>query len=271
MASDDCVRKQTDFYDPTAVIVDLQDYEKEFRPSVFLSKYYNATSPSDVSLFLKHKLQCFHESFLTVPDRVKVLDYGAGPSVALTISAATKASEIVLADYCEENLKFLSNWLNFDPDAFDWSPYFAYVVQNLEGKDEYQARERQDQVRKITKAVVHCDINHDPPIERGYDGLYDVVMCSLVIAGVSRTPEKYSSNILRLSQLVKPGGRIFFYDAANKIGYYTIGDRNFPNIYTTDEFALTAFRDAGFVNISVKHCYVGNPDIVFRFISAKKS
>ena len=263
-------RKQTHFYDPMAVIVDLQDYKQEFRPSVFLSKYYNATSRSDVSIFLKHKLQCFHESFQTVPDGVKVLDYGAGPSVALTISAATKASEIVLADYCEESLKFLKKWLNCESDAFDWSPYFAYVVQNLEGKDEYQALQRQDQVRKITKAVVHCDINHDPPIERGYDGLYDVVTCSLVIGGASRTPEIYCSNIARLGQLVKPGGRIFFYDVENKIGYYTIGDRNFPNIYTTDELALAAFRDAGFFNVSVKHCHVGNPDIVFRFISAEK-
>ena len=54
--------------------------------------------------------------------------------MALTISAATEALEIVLVGYCEENSQKLAKYC--DPDTFDWSPYFAYVVQNLEGKDE---------------------------------------------------------------------------------------------------------------------------------------
>ena len=40
------------------------------------------------------------------------------------ISAAPKASEIILADYAEPNREYLKRWLAKDPSAQDWSPYF---------------------------------------------------------------------------------------------------------------------------------------------------
>ena len=116
----------------------------EFQSTAYLNYYYKDFSP-----FVKHRVQCLHESFQTVPCGVKVLDYGSGPVMLCTISAAAKASEIVFADYTENNRKCLRQWLNSEPDAFDWSPQFNYVVQDLEGKGEKEAREREDQVKKI--------------------------------------------------------------------------------------------------------------------------
>ena len=259
------------FYNPKATNVLLKDYKKAFQPSVFLKQYYEAFSPSDISLYLKQKLLCFHDSFLTVPNGLKVLDYGAGPSIASAISAATKASDIVLAEYAEENIEFLDQWLNCEPNAFDWSPYFTYVVQELEGGGEEQVKERETKVRKLIKGLVHCDIRKDPPIQQGYDTQYDVVMCSLVLEGASSTQEEYCSNVARLVQLVKPGGSIFYYGVENKIGYYTIGDRSFPNIHITDELALKAFRDAGVDDASLKECPVGDCNVKFIFIGGKRS
>ena len=270
MTSDDGgVAQCSKFYNPKAKTVLMKNYQEEFEPSLFL-KYYEASKPSEISPFLKQKLQCFHESFLTVPNGVKVLDYGAGPTIALAISSATKASDIVLADFCEKNLKFINGWLNYEADAFDWSPYFAYVVQELEGKGEKEAKEREQIVRKLIKVVVPCDINNDPPIEQGFDTLYDVVMCSLVIDGASNTIEEYHRNIARLGQLVKPGGLVFYYGVQNKIGYYTIGERNFPSVYVTDELVLTAFRDAGFHDLSLKQCHVGDPNYIFRYVTGTR-
>ena len=140
------------------------------------------------------KLQCLHESFLNTQAGVKVLDYGAGPVIASTISAATKASEIILADYIEHNCFSLRQWLNCDPQAFDWSPYISYVVETLEEKNDLDGKVRQQQVRGLVKAVVHCDITQDPPIEEGHNQLYDVVMCSLVVEGASSTEDDYCSN-----------------------------------------------------------------------------
>ena len=61
---------------------------------------------------------------------------------------------------------------------FDWSPYFSRVVQGVEGKSEKEAVERQELVRRAVKAVVHCDITQNPPIEKGYDQEYDELTMS---------------------------------------------------------------------------------------------
>ena len=253
------------FYDPNAVIVSRDDYEEEFKPSVFLN-YYKASCSSDISPFVKHRLQCLHESFQTIPNDVKVLDYGAGPIILSAISAATKASEIVLADYTNNNLKYVRQWLNSEPGAFDWSTHFNYIVQELEGEGEREARERQDHVRRLVKAVVHCDITQNPPIERGFDHPYDVVICCLVLEGTARTQEEYFLGMSRLATLIKPGGSLFYYGAEDNKGYYTVGDRNFPTLQVSEELALKAFAAAGFGNVVVSHPPQVDATKSFRFI-----
>ena len=78
--------------------------------------------PDIISGRLKHTLRCYHEAFQTIPHGVTVLDYGAGPVIMSTISAATKASEIVLSDYTDSNRIALRQWLDGERAAFDWSP-----------------------------------------------------------------------------------------------------------------------------------------------------
>ena len=188
------------------------------------------------------------------------------------ISAATKASEIFLSDYVDQNCQILRKWIDEDADSFDWSPHFDIVVRELEGKSEKEVKERQDQVRKLVKAVVHCDITQDPPIECGYDQLYDVVICSLVMEGSARNHDEYVSNVVRLGKLVKPGGLIMIYGIENKVGYYMVGGRKFPNVHVTAEFAVSTLQEAGFVEITVDKCFPAETsDKIFRFIQGTKS
>ena len=253
------------FYDPNASKVSRDDYEEEFKPSVFLN-YYKAETATAISPFIKHRVQCFHESFQTVPRGVKVLDYGSGPVILCCISAAAKASEIVLADYTENNRKCLRQWLNSEPDAFDWSPHFNYIVQDLEGKGENEARNREDQFKKISKNVVHCDITQNPPIENGFDVLYDVVICCLVLEASASIQDEYYECLKRLATLIKPGGSIFYYGAENRAGYYTVGDRSFPTVCVSEQMALEAFKNAGFSDITINRAPEFEPDKSFRFI-----
>ena len=201
-----------------------------------------------------------------VPRGVKVLDYGSGPVILCSISAAAKASEIVLAEYTENNRKCLRQWLNSEPDAFDWSPHFDYVVQDLEGKGENEARNREDQLKKISKNVVHCDITQSPPIESGFDVLYDVVICCLVLEASASTQDEYYECLKRLATLIKPGGSIFYYGAENRAGYYTVGDRSFPTVCVSEQMALEAFKNAGFSDITINRAPEFEPDKSFRFI-----
>ena len=155
--------------------VSRSNYNDAFIPATFLRSYYCNAAYQDR---IQHTLRCYHEAFQTLPNGLKVLDYGSGPSILSIISAATKASEIVLSDYTDNNRKFLCQWLDRNSVAFDWSPYFHFVVKELEGKRESEVEERQEQVRKLVKAVVHCDLTQDPPIDRSYDQLYDIVLCT---------------------------------------------------------------------------------------------
>ena len=118
-----------------------KDYLDKFDPSVFLQRYEVIRGARS-----EHILRCYHDVFRTLPQNVTVLDYGSGPTLLSTISAATKASEIVMSDYSDANLQALRLWLQRDTAAFDWSPHFSFVVKELEGKGEEEVVERQEQV-----------------------------------------------------------------------------------------------------------------------------
>ena len=59
-------------------------------------------------------LECLN-SFKSLPHSLKVLDYGSGPVIMSTISAAGHASDIVLSDYSDTNREELRNGLTTTP------------------------------------------------------------------------------------------------------------------------------------------------------------
>ena len=215
----------------------------------YLQKYY--TNPAGHHYL---SLRCYHDAFQSLPSGLRILDYGTGPSILTTVSAAPKASVIILSDFADDNKKAVWQWLEKDPSAFDWSPYFSRVVQGLEGKSEKEAVERQELVRRAVKAVVHCDITQDPPIEKGYDQEYDVVMSSLCLEVASQTLEEYKQGMCKLAALVKPGGSLIIYSMEEYCGpeFYIIGDLRFKILNVSLDVAVEAMRDAGVTDISVQ-------------------
>ena len=240
-----------------------------FDSSVYLHQYYG--KKSIYTERVKHSLSCYHNAFNGLSSNLKVLDYGCGPVIMNVISAATKASEIILAEYSEQNCKTLQQWINGDPTSFDWSTHFKFVVQELEGKSEEEVRERQDLVRKLVKAVVHCDITQEPPIESGYDDVYDVVVCCLMLEASSRDNEQYAANIARVGKLVKSGGSLLLYGVENTSGFYSVGDYKFSNLHVTAESTMKAVENAGFTVVQVEKLNPFNEQHrIYRFIKAIK-
>jgi hypothetical protein len=139
---------------------------------------------------------------------LKVLDCGCGPAVAYDISAAAESAEIVLAEYGEKCRSALQDWLDRSPSAWDWTPHIKYVVCDLEGKDENQVQKREDDLRKAVKAIVPCDITQDPPIAKGYEEPYDVVMSMLCIENGCLTRQEYKDAVKRIATLVKSDGTL---------------------------------------------------------------
>lgn len=192
-------------------------------PNTYLEFYKKITA------FQRLSMESYHDAFCGLPAGLSVLDYGSGPCLLSTISAAPKAESIILAEYAAENRKCLHQWLANDPLAFNWSQQFNYVVCQLEGKTEEDAAKRQDEVRRHVKAVIECDLTKDPPIEGVYDKMcYDVVMSRFCVCAAANTHEEYRAGIYKLGKLVKPGGTLMLCDAErkwNSMETVTIGDR----------------------------------------------
>ncbi len=253
------------------------EQHQSFDADDYLRKQYSDVNNPDRVLF---RLESFHKAFQRLPSSLKALDYGSGPAILTVISAAARASEIVLSDVAESNLQALRKWLEHDPTAFNWSPFFDHVVQKLEGKSEEEAREREERVRQVVKDVVHCDIDNDPPISKGFEGPYDVVIDSGCLAAACTTTESYNVGVAKLASLLKPGGTpIIFTSQREKTGAYTVGSKIYNVLALNGEYVTKVLQDKGFSEIIVnlyrfERC---NPrdesDITvgYLFITAKKN
>ena len=224
------------------------DYQSKFDSPAFLEHYVYDT-PENTGR-LQHVLQCYHSVFGSLPNGLKVLEFGSGPVVMGTISAVTKASEIVLSDLTDKNRQSLRLWLDGSAAAFDWSKHFRYVVQELEGKDEGEVEKRQEQVRKSVRAVVTCDLTEESLIEDDYNHMYDVVISSLVLESVANTHEEYGLLMRRLGKLVKPGGLLLIYGVESKVGFYNAGVK-FRDVGVNSRIAMSSMKDAGFCDLTI--------------------
>ena len=243
-----------------------EDYQN-FDPISFLEMRYRKTTDYYRFTF---PLQKYHDFFTKAfsadsGKTLKVLDYGCGPVIMNVISAVPFASEIVLADIVPECLDEVKKWIQNDPTAFNWGSHFDHVVQNLEGKGKDEAKEREMEMRKTIKAVVHCDIFDENPIEKGYEGPYDVIMSNLAIDGACKTIEEIKTALNKLSRLLKPGGKFTMYTGStstSNVGrnyVYGVGETGdsldwFPCLCFTREFLTATFESAGFTDIYIDGC-----------------
>ena len=122
-----------------------------FDPWAYLAFQYG-----EVDAFYRHSFKRIHDFYKSCGSPstgLKVLEFGAGPVIAYVVSALLYASEIVLSEYMETNRKVLQMWLDRDPDAPNWSPFFEYIVQELEGKSKEEAAKREEELCQVIKVV----------------------------------------------------------------------------------------------------------------------
>ena len=115
--------------------------------------------------------------------------------------------------------------------------------------------------------MVHCDIFQDNPIEKGYEGPYDVVMNNLCFDAACKTIEEFKTALSKLASLLKPGGKLTMYvdsisDAnVGKTYLYGVGDSDdmerFSFIGFSREFLTTTLESAGFTDVYINGCDSG--------------
>ena len=232
-------------------------YHNAFDPEAYLKPRYSGNI-TDV-VHCAFPLRQLHKFWASLPPHrngLKVLEFGTGPCLLWEISSAPHASEIVLAEYTAASRKSLQKWKNGDRDAHDWSPYFQYVVQNLEGRSEREAKDREEKLRSVIKAIVACDALQEPLIQNGYEGPYDVIMTFLCLGPACSTEEEYKSAVAKLSALLNPGGRIVVYCTEGEKYYDLHLDSNlsekFRVLEESEELITTSLTEAGLRNISIE-------------------
>lgn len=248
-------------------LAERNNYPDRFSPTKFLDMAYKTpgTSENIVHNFLLDNLHkacsgLFPKGQVTSchSDGIKVVDYGCGPVVANVISAAgiPNVSQIVMAEYTARSREAIQQWLDKDPSAFDWSLYFKYVVKTLEGKTEQQVAKREERMRSLLK-VVSCDITLDQPIEKGYEGPYDIVICSLCLMSCSNSEDEYRAGVRKLSSIMKPGGLLLIYSTQknpeDEDPFYIVGSHYFHDLKVTYELHTSALKEAGLSILSIDH------------------
>jgi len=242
---------------PTIGKEESSKLHKLFDAKAYLNARYTFGDSPDVFRLL-FPLQQFHEFYNSLPNGLKILEYGCGPVPAFLISAAPHASEIVMAEFAEVNRKAIWQWVEKDPRAFDWSPHFDHVVQKLEGKKEEEARKREEQLRKAIKAIVFCDLKEEWLIEKGYEGPYDIISTTGCLEAGCESLEHCVKVVRKLSSFLKAGGRMVISlvdykpEILGKHFVYPVGLEQFPHIALTADFVMSALEDAGFNNVTME-------------------
>ena len=97
--------------------------------------------------------------------------------------------------------------------------------------------------------MVQCDLTQDPPIERGYDREYDVVISSLCLESVAQTSAEYKRGVEKLAKL---GGLLLLQGVELVSGPagYVVGDQSFKGFGITTELAVEAMTGAGMSDIT---------------------
>ena len=227
--------------------------ELVFDPSAYLKLRF--TTVDRFHGRVEFPMQKLHEIYSSLPRSLKILEYGAGPSIANVISAASHASEVVMCEYYADNRQALHSWLRNDDGAFNWSHFFDYAVQRLEGKSAQEARKRQEVLRSVVTDVVHCNINEDPIIEEGYEGPYDVISTSCCLTCSCVTREAFKSNVAKIAALLKPGGRIIMFEEERSMkkqsGVYRVGTIEHPTVNVSAEFVADTLKAIGFRDVTI--------------------
>ena len=225
-----------------------EDFQTFFSPKTYL------TLLEFFSIDVLKPLHEFYTSyFKSTTGRVTVLDFGCGPTIHGMISLAQYSPEVVLADYSEKNRMDIHKWMKGDGDAFDWTPIIRHVVVELEGKEESEVEKRKQQLQRVVKSVVHCDITKDPVLSPEYVKEYDIVHCFVCLEGVSSNKEEYKENILKLEALIKPGGKLLLYtvnrEEKPEPAAYSVGKHWFRNLRISEESVRSFLAEIGFSDI----------------------
>ena len=239
-------------------------YDEGFEAKAYLRERFLS---ADANVFRTFPLPHLYEFYRSLGSRnLKVLEVATGPTIAYVISAAPYASEIVLSEYVEDNRKAIQQWVDRDPQAFDWTPFLKHVVVDIEGGEEKDIPVREESLRSSIKAVVPCDARKDPLLPTEYMRQYDVVQSMVSLECIVRSRNDFLIVMTRVAQVLKPGGKLVLYHVEKdtiEMVTYMVGSKEFPSCHLSKEIITDVLASTGFTDVKRIPC-ICPPEIQFR-------
>lgn len=184
---------------------------------------------------------------------LKVLEFGAGPTVVHAIAATPVASEIHIADYLRENLAETRRWINEDKNAFNWDLFTKRILQ-LEGVNptEKEISERNNELRKKVKNLLRCDASLEFPLSEKKQ-TYDLLIMTYCIDSATSSKDVWRAYMKNVLKLLAPQGTMLM-AALHNCQFYTVGNYCFPSANLNEEDLKHSLLNNGFnpENISIE-------------------
>jgi len=191
-----------------------------------------------------HKFyQDFHKNWDN--STASLLEFGSGPYLHTLISAAPYVSKIYHTDFLEECRREVLLWKNKDSTAYDWSPYFKFVVNTLEGQAGMDAvDERQALLRSKLKDSLFLDMKANDPLP-SHPGSFDIIYTGFCIESIASSLEEYKVIMKKVFSLLNPNG--FLIMLANQgCTWYSVNDVKYPTYPIRIDEILVTLDEVGF-------------------------
>ncbi len=157
----------------------------------------------------------------------------------------------------------ITAWKDESEGSHDWSPYFQFVLSELEGCEvgkEELALLRQKDLRKKLSELYLCDLRAEelitslPPAN--LHKKFDIISTYFCCEAVAKTIEEYQDFVKSLNKYLKPGGFMISLVSLEESYWHTkCGDRNF-HLFLQEEDVKLAYEMAGFSIVqSIVHTF----------------
>ena len=193
-------------------------------------------------------LHIFYEKFHKNWDNstASLLEFGSGPYIHTLISAAPYVNKIYHTDYLEECRQEALIWKNKDPKAYDWSPYFQFVVNTLEGKSGMDAViERQELLRSKFQDSLFLDMKSSGPLLPAQLKLFDIVYTGFCVESIASSLEEYKAIMKKIFHLLNQNGYLVML-ANQGCTWYMVNEEKYPTYPIRIDEIVATLEEVGF-------------------------
>jgi len=200
----------------------MTDMRDVFDAREYLKEYFSAPGDED-----RFTLKFWVQQIRNLPQGVRVLEYGGGPTLYSVLALARKASSVHFSDYVPASLVEVRRWIAGEPGVHDWQPYTRYILE-LEGSphDEAAVAAREAALRRQMTHLSEGDARTEEMLVDPRSP-YDVITAHHCLDVAAHDLPGFKRMVRRLADMLTPNG-LFLLSVTTGTTDYTLDGAVFP-------------------------------------------